>query len=93
LELKYNKFYIGLSRDGQPFNFVEFHPKKNFLTLEVKLPQTAEIDTRVEEAGLDAMDYENRWGHYRLRLTKPDLESKAAVIRELMQLAYNERVG
>ena len=22
LELKYNKFYIGLSRDGQPFNFL-----------------------------------------------------------------------
>src|SRR5687767_8469806 len=33
LELKYNKFYIGLSRDGQPFNFVQFRPKKNQLNL------------------------------------------------------------
>ena len=29
LELKYNKFYIGLSKAGQPYNFVQFRPKKN----------------------------------------------------------------
>lgn len=28
LELKYNKFYIGLGRDGKPFNFVTFTPRK-----------------------------------------------------------------
>lgn len=39
LELKYNKFYIGLSKDGQPYNFVVFQPKKNQLNLELKLPQ------------------------------------------------------
>jgi hypothetical protein len=36
LELKYNKFYIGLSKDGQPYNFVTFRPKKSFLTFEPK---------------------------------------------------------
>ncbi len=93
LELKYNKFYIGLSRDGQPFNFVEFKPKKNFLKLELKLPQSAEVDTKIEEAGLDAMDYDNRWGHYRVRLTKPELSSKAEVIRDLIRLAHEHRTG
>ncbi len=34
LELKYNKFYIGLARDGQPNNFVIFRPKKNALRIE-----------------------------------------------------------
>jgi hypothetical protein len=29
LELKYNKFYIGLAKDGQPNNFVVFRPQKN----------------------------------------------------------------
>ena len=28
LELKYNRFYIGLSKDGRPFNFVLFHPQR-----------------------------------------------------------------
>jgi hypothetical protein len=36
LELKYNKFYIGLSKGGQPFNFLQFIPKKNQINLEVK---------------------------------------------------------
>ncbi len=32
LELKYNKFYIGLAKDGrQPQNFVVFRPGKKFL--------------------------------------------------------------
>ena len=44
LELKYNKFYIGLAKDGKPSNFVIFRPKKNFLRLEPRL------DRNVKEA-------------------------------------------
>jgi hypothetical protein len=33
LELKYNKFYIGLAKDGQPYNFIVFRPKKGFTDL------------------------------------------------------------
>jgi hypothetical protein len=33
LEMKYNKFYIGLSKDGQPYNFVIFTPQKKRLEL------------------------------------------------------------
>jgi hypothetical protein len=32
LELRYNKFYIGLSRGGQPFNFSVFKPQKKSST-------------------------------------------------------------
>ena len=91
LELKYNKFYIGLSRDGQAFNFVAFRPKKNQLNLELKLPQSEDVDARIEAAGLEALEYSQRWGLYRLRLTKDQIKSKAEVLRELMQLAYERR--
>jgi len=93
LELKYNKFYIGLSRDGQPFNFVEFKPQKNLLKLELALPQTDELDAKVEAAGFDAMDYDKQWKHYRLRLTKADLSSKIESLRDLMKLAFERRAG
>lgn len=93
LELKYNKFYIGLSRDGQPFNFVEFKPQKNLLKLELALPQTDDLDAKVEEAGFDAMDYDKQWKHYRLRLTKADISSKVDALRQLMKLAYERRTG
>ena len=32
LDLKYNKFYIGLSKAGQPFNFAQFRPRKNTIS-------------------------------------------------------------
>lgn len=91
LELKYNKFYIGLSRDGQPYNFVTFRPKKNYLNLELKLPETEELDAKIEEAGIETLEYNKRWGNYRLRLTKDQGASKAPILKELMQFAFDRR--
>ena len=93
LELKYNKFYIGLSRNGQPYNFVTFRPKKNQLRLELKLPETEELDTQIEEAGIDTLEYQKHWGLYRLRLTKDDLEGKGDILRDLMHQAYQRRAA
>lgn len=42
-ELKYNKFYIGLAKDGQPNNFAIFRPKKNYMRLELKLPKSDDV--------------------------------------------------
>ena len=93
LELKYNKFYIGLSRDGQAFNFVEFKPQKNLLKLELALPETADLDTKIENAGFETMDYDRHWRHYRIRLSKQDLSGKADALRELMKLAFERRTS
>lgn len=93
LNLKYNKFYIGLEKDGQPYNFVTFRPKKNQLNFEFKLPQTDEIDAKVDEADLDTLEYNKRWGLYRLRLTKDDIKSKSDVLKDLSQLAYERRAS
>jgi hypothetical protein len=93
LELKYNKFYIGLSRDGQPYNFVKFRSKKNYLNLEVKLPQTDDVDRLIESSGLETLDYTKRCGIYRVRLTKEDVIKKADVLKELARLAYEHRAA
>ena len=93
LNLKYNKFYIGLEKDGQPYNFVMFRPQKNKLNLHIKLPQTDELDTKIDEAELDTLEYNKKSNLYRLRLTKEDIKSKSEVLKELFQLAYERRVG
>ena len=93
LELKYNKFYIGLSKDGEPYNFVTFRPKKSFLTFEPKVPKSEETDALIEEAGLDALEYSKRWGHYRLRLTADDVATKAPVLKTLIKAAYDRRAS
>ena len=93
LELKYNKFYIGLSRNGQPFLFVLFRPRRQWLGLELSLPRTESISAKLEEAGLDLMDYDSRWGKYRLRLTKEDISKHEPLLVELMKTAYEQAQG
>jgi predicted transport protein len=92
LELKYNKHYIGLGRDGAAFNFVQFRPKKSAVNLEIKLPKTADVDAKIEQAGLDTLEY-NRWGRNRLRLSANDVKNKTDVLRDLMRLAYERRAA
>lgn len=91
LELKYNKFYIGLAKDGQPNNFVLFRPKKSSLNLSIKLKQSDDIENQIDASGLDAMDYDKRWGSYRLRLSASDMKKHADVLKQLMQLACENR--
>lgn len=87
-EMKYNKFYIGLAKDGQPNNFVVFRPQKVALAIEVKLPYSDDVQKKIVDAGLDDMGYLKRWNVYRLRLTAEDIAEKKEVIKELLKLAY-----
>jgi predicted transport protein len=91
LELKFNKFYIGLSREGQPFNFVTFRPQKKHVVLHVPLPESDDLDSKIENAAIDTLDYDKRWREYRLRLGSEDIKNNSATLRELMQLAYQRR--
>lgn len=91
LELKYNKFYIGLAKDGQPNNFVQFRPRKSTLILEAKIKKSEEVEAKIENAGLDALEYSTRWGTYRIRLGREDIKQHAAAIKELIQLAFDAR--
>ena len=91
LNLKYNKFYIGLARNGQAFNFVSFVPKKNHLLYRLRLTQGDELDRKIDEAGLDPPEY-SKGRCYRLRLTEEDIKSKPEILEELSKLAYERRV-
>ena len=93
LNLKYNKFYIGVEKDGQPYNFVTFRPKKNTLNFELKLSQTNNLDAKIDEAGLDTFEYNKKWGLYRLRLTTKDIKTKPEVLQELSRLGYDRRAS
>jgi hypothetical protein len=93
LELKYNKFYIGLAREGQPNNFVVFRPQKNAIRVEPRLQKAEKIEDVIEKAGLDVMDYDTKWGRYRIRLAKGDVKKHTEVLRTLFDAAYRESGG
>lgn len=89
-ELKYNKFYIGLAKEGQPNNFAIFRPQKNGLRLEVRLKKAEQIEEKFNDLGLDLMDYDVKWGRYRIRLVIDDIKKHADFLKELLQDAYSE---
>lgn len=88
LKLKYNKFYIGLEKDGSPNNFVTFKPLKNGINIEIRLKKSDELDQAIEENGLDVMEYSKRYSRYRIRLSKGDLEKHKDILFDLLERAY-----
>jgi hypothetical protein len=86
LELKYNKFYVGLEREGQVDNFVTFRPRKSHLILRFKGPQSDEIAAKANEAGLE---YDAGEGRSRLRLEKDDVGKHAELLKLFMHQAYD----
>jgi hypothetical protein len=91
LTLKYNKFYIGLaSRSGQPNNFLIFRPKKDWVLFEPRLDRSDDVQAKLESAGIDVMEYDGRWGRYRIRLGKGDVKKHETLLRELMKQAFGE---
>jgi len=93
LEPSYNKFYVGVQKDGEPFNFFVVRPKKAFARLELKIQRSDEVDRIISDSGLDEMDYDERWGYYRLRISREDLAGKKGQIEQLMKLAFEARSG
>ena len=84
-ELKYNKFYIGLAKDGHPDNFVTLRAKKSFLRMEIKLENSEKYEKEIEDHGLDLMDYDKRNGRYRIKLSSQDIKKNVDFIGRLIK--------
>jgi len=87
LALKYNKHYIGLSRDGVADNFVQFRARKDYLIAEFRIERSEEVAKSIEESGVDSLPYEKRWGRYRLRLTRADIRKHSDLLGHLIARA------
>lgn len=92
-ELKYNKFYVGLIKEGRANNYVAFRPKKAFVLFEPKLPRTDETDAMLEDAGIETLEYDARWGNYRIRVTDADFKTHRELVRTLVEKARTYREG
>jgi predicted transport protein len=88
---RYKQRYIGLGIDGIANNFVSFKPRKRFVLLHIKLPQSTETDEALEGSGLQLKTYDNRWSQYRIELTHADLSQNGDFLLGLMRQAYDRR--
>lgn len=92
-ELKYNKFYVGLIKDGRANNYVTFRPQKASVLLELKIPRSDEVDDLLEGTGLETLEYGVRFGYYRIRVTDKDLKTNEDLFRRLINDAKERRDG
>jgi hypothetical protein len=90
VELKYNKFYIGLARDGRANNYVSFVPRKGALRVDFNIPRSDEVDSMIRESGVETLGYDKRWLQYRLRLSKGETEERVALLTQLINRARAE---
>jgi hypothetical protein len=52
------------------------------------LKKSDETQERLENAGLDYMGYDNRWGYYRIRLKPGEIEKNKEILKEIIKEAY-----
>lgn len=90
-ELKYNKHYIGLAKDGQANNFVQFRPQRSTLRMEIKLPKTDETSQRLNDSGLEILTYDRAFGYYKIRLEPGDEEEHEELLTDLAREAHDAR--
>lgn len=87
--LNYKKNYIGLAKDRIATNFVTFRPKKQHALVEFKIPRSDDFTQRLQDAGMDLLTYQVRWGRYRLRIDCSDLKERRDLLRELVKTAHD----
>jgi predicted transport protein len=85
--LKYNKYYIGLARNGLASNFVSLKPRKKHVIMQFKMPRTDEVTQLIEDSGVDTLPFDGRWSNYRLSLTAKDLTDYRDLLIDLAKLA------
>ncbi|HII95000.1 MAG TPA: hypothetical protein HA367_04595 [Candidatus Methanofastidiosum sp.] len=83
-ELKYNKFYVGLAQNTITDNFIVFRAKKKFTRIEIRLEKSEDIESMIENEGLDIMEYDGKSGRYRLVLYPGDVEKHKDFISKLI---------
>lgn len=86
-ELKYTKFYIGLSSGGVAKNYIFFKPRRSYLYLFFKSNENQEVSSKIEESGLEYI-YQSRQKRYRIKLSGFDEYKKhEALIKYCVETA------
>lgn len=85
--LRYNRHYIGLTKNNSPLNFIRFKPQKQSAVVEIKLPSNEEYDSIIEDAGFETMSYQTTWRLYRIRVDSRITEKQKLALLELARKA------
>lgn len=88
-QLNYNKYYIGLSKDGVSNNFVHFKPKKQWVGLLARTSQSEDLNSELESAAFE-WKYEMKYGWYNLHLMHDDINKNRELLGRIVKMAYEK---
>ena len=60
VELKYNKHYIGLAKDGVANNYVYMRPRKGRVVVHFRIQRSDDVDGKIENSGIGTLPYKSR---------------------------------
>jgi len=83
-KLRYNRGNIHIERDGEIGRLLRLRPRKQDVLLILRVDESNEFSTVVDESGLDTLSYLHA---YRLIIRDHDLKERAEVIQGLMRRA------
>lgn len=92
-KMKYNKFYIGLEKNGMANNFISFKPHMKSVVLKIKLEKTQDVDDLLEESGIEMLPYEKQWRQYRLKFFEGQKLEDLSLVKKLVAQAKSEKMG
>jgi hypothetical protein len=61
------------------------------LRFEPKLPKSDETTAKLEEAGVEVLEYDRHFGYYKVRLSPEDIDKHKDLLIELMCEAYDAK--
>lgn len=88
VELKYNKFYIGLSVNGVATTYVSMRPRKKQVNVSFRIPRSDNVTSLIDESGIETLPYEGRWGNYRVIFKDADLVEHRDLLKQLIEIAH-----
>jgi len=87
MALKYNKQYVGLTREGIADNFVQFRPRREYAIVQFRIPRGDEVTALINDSGADNLEYNKRRGRYQLRMTTKDVGAHRDLLLDLIRRA------
>lgn len=91
LNLKYNKYYIGLADRVRARNFVVFRAKRNFARVEAKVSEQGPWVEKLEDAGIVILPGLNKRARIHFRLGKHEVQKHRELLKNLFTVCYQEQ--
>ena len=87
VELKYNKFYIGLAKNGVANNYVSMVPQKKKANVRFRISRSAEVTDMIDESGIGTLPYDG-FGNYRVIIPNATaIDNHNHLLIELIRIA------